>query len=360
MENDKNLETLEGEVKLLKGQLKQSIAGVRDYLLNMELPSSEFATVLAALGSDGEQKITMKGSFSDGKDSGLGRPATEETEEPASDEEYEEPASDEEYEEPASDGAYEEPFDELEPESQMPGEEEDLMSPDESPGTVAESSPEDGLTDDYEDLGPGEELFSNEEEGETEETAEDDEQEAALMPESELAEEEEEPMEYERIKAEVSQSTPKVNLLANLTNWVAKAKKEIGYEQLPTFLEVYGISGHLSPELKEVILHLSDITLERPEDSGTAEIWSQSMLSLHGILTGGNTPLYPLKPSWNYGDSETQPGEDEVIETEVEKVKDMPMKLKLVFPNGDGKGKEYCINLTPEADNNSSEDTPEN
>jgi len=41
-------------------------------------------------------------------------------------------------------------------------------------------------------------------------------------------------------------------------------------------------------------------------------------------------------------------------------VKDMPMKLKLVFPNGDGKGKEYCINLTPEADNNSSEDTPEN
>ncbi len=370
MENDKNLETLEDEVKLLKGQLKQSIAGVRDYLLNMELPSSEFATVIAALGGgDGEQKITMKGSFTAPPDSGLGKPATEEAVEPASDEAYEEqdsdeayeePASDESYGEPASDEAYEEPFDELEPESQMPGEEEDLISPDESPRTGSESSPEDGLMDEYEDLGPRDELFSNEEEGETGETAENDEQEAALMPESELAEEEEEPMEYERINAEVSQSTPKVNLLANLTNWVAKAKKEIGYEQLPTFLEVYGISGHLSPELKEVILHLSEITLERPEDAGTAEIWSQSMLSLHGILTGGNAPLYPLKPSWNDGDSKTQPSEDEVIETEVEKVKDMPIKLKLVFPNGDGKGKEYCINLTPEADNNSSEDTPEN
>ena len=84
------------------------------------------------------------------------------------------------------------------------------------------------------------------------------------------------------------------------------------------------------------------------------------MLSLHGILTGGNAPLFPLKPAWNDGASETQSGEEEVIETEVEKVKDAPMKLKLVFPNGDGKGKEYCINLTPEADDESSEDTTEN
>jgi hypothetical protein len=357
MANEKNLDTLEEELKLMKGELKQSLASVRDYLLNMELPSSEFATVIAALGGDGEQKMTMKGSFSAPPDSGLGGPATEEKEEPASHEEYEEPASDE---------AYEEPLDEeLEPESELPEEEEDLINPDEPLGSRSESSPEDGLTDDYEDLGPEDGLFANEEEGEegeageTGETADNYEQDAAFIPESELAEEEEQPMEYERINVEVSQSTPKVNLLANLTNWVAKAKKEIGYEQLPVFLEVYGISGHLSSELKEVILHLAEISLEKPEDTSTAEIWSQAMLSLHGILTGGNAPLYPLKPSWHDG-SEMPPGEDEVIETEVEKVKDMPIKLKLVFPNGDGKGKEYCINLTPEADNNGSEDTPDN
>jgi hypothetical protein len=343
MGNEQNLETLEQELKLLKGELKQSIASVRDYLLNMELPSSEFATIIAALGNDGEQKITMKGSLTAPPDNSLGKPATEEKEEPVSDEEFEEP------------------LDELEPESELPEDDEELFSPDEPVGTEEESSPEDRLTDEYEGLGPEDGLASNAEQDETGEIADNYEQNATLMPESELAEEEEEPMEYESIKAEVSQSTPKVNLLANLTNWVAKAKKEIGYEQLPTFLEVYGISGHLSPELKEVILHLADITLEHPEDSSTAEIWSQAILSLHGILTGGNAPRYPLKPSWSDDvGSETQPGECEVIETEVEKVKDMPIKLKLVFPNGGGKSKEYCINLTPEADDNCSEDTPEN
>ena len=161
-------------------------------------------------------------------------------------------------------------------------------------------------------------------------------------------------MEHEKITAEVSQSTPKVNLLANLINWVAKAKKDIGYEQMPTFLEVYGISGHLSPELKEAILHLAEITAEQSEDANKAEIWTQAMLSLHGILTGGDAPLNPVKPDWNEGISEIPPEEDEVVETVVNKRKDTPVKLKLVFPNGDDKGKEFCINLTPETDNNGS------
>ena len=71
------------------------------------------------------------------------------------------------------------------------------------------------------------------------------------------------------------------------------------------------------------------------------------MLSLHGILTGGDAPLYPLKPFWS--DSDMQTGEDEVIE--VDKPKDKPAKLKLVFPNDDGESKEFCIDLAPEADN---------
>ena len=161
-------------------------------------------------------------------------------------------------------------------------------------------------------------------------------------------------MEYGTINAEVSQPTPKVNLLANIIQWVAKAKKEIGKEQLLTFLEVYGISGHLSPELKEVILHLADITSEQPEATN-AEVWGQSMLSLHGILTGGDTPLHPVKPFWSNGDNETQPSEAEITEVvEAEKPKDIPVKLKLVFPNGDGKNKEFCIDLNPEVEDNGS------
>jgi hypothetical protein len=173
------------------------------------------------------------------------------------------------------------------------------------------------------------------------------------MPESELPVEEE-PMEYGNINAEVSQSTPKVNLLANIVQWVAKAKREIGKEQLSTFLEVYGISGHLSPELKEVILHLADITSEQPAAANAAEVWGQSMLSLHGILTGGDAPLHPVKPFWNDGDNEIQPSEAEIIEVESAKPKDIPVKLKLVFPNGDGKSKEFCIDLNPEMEDNGS------
>ena len=334
MEANKRLETMEEDLKLMKGELKQSLASVRDYLLNMELPSSEFATVIAALSGDGEQKITMRGSFSPPADSGTDKSAREA------------PSPEEPQEEPLE----EEP---LEPESELP-QEDGLIDRDESLMPESESPQEDGLIDRDGDLGPASELLSEEEPLEEEGEEEPGEQDESLMPESELLTEEEQQMGHEKINAEVSQSTPKVNLLANLIQWVSRAKKEIGSEQLPIFLEVYGISGHMSPELKEVILHLADVASDQPEDVKTAEIWSQSMLSLHGILTGGNAPLYPVKPLWNDGGGEIQLSEDEVTESEADKPKDMPLKLKLVFPNGDGKSQEFCINLNPEVDNNGS------
>jgi len=117
---------------------------------------------------------------------------------------------------------------------------------------------------------------------------------------------------------------------------------------MTTFLEVYGISGHLSPELKEVILHLVDITSEQSEGASTAEIWSQSMLSLHGILTGGDAPLHPIQIPLPDVSDELKQNEEEIIE--VDKSKDKPVKLKLVFPSSDGEEKEYCVNLTPDVD----------
>jgi hypothetical protein len=321
MEANKKLEALEEELKLMKGELKQTLASVRDYLLSMELPSSEFATILAALGDGDNQKVTMKGILNSDKDAESGEPTLEEKDELTPEEPQEES---------------------LQPESELSPEEEDLISPDESLATESELPPEDELINQDENPEPEAELLPEEEAGEP------DEQDEPLMPESDLLIEEEQQMEQENINAEVSQSIPKVNLLANLISWIAKAKKEIGPDQMPTFLEVYGISGHLSPELKEVILHLADITSEQPEDANKAEIWSQAMLSLHGILTGGEAPLYPVLPSWNDGSSEIQPSEDDA--PEMDKSEDMPVKLKLVFPNGDGKSKEFCIDLTPETD----------
>ena len=99
---------------------------------------------------------------------------------------------------------------------------------------------------------------------------------------------------------------------------------------------------------------LAEITTEKPGDRNMAEVWSNSMLSLHGVLTGGDAPLNPVRPHWNEIDEELEPEENEIIEIQ-EEPEEPPVKLKLVFPNGDGKGKEYCIDLTPETDTSDSE-----
>jgi len=318
MESDSKLETMEQELKLLKGELKQSLASVRDYLLNMELPSSEFTDVLEALDDD-KQKIVMEGNLNS-------RPAREEEKK-----EEEEAAPDETAEDMAG-----------EAESELPLNAADLLDEDENPQLEDELLTEPETTEEVDNIENPDVV---------------DETEEATEPESELPVlEEEEPMTEERadINIEAGPPTPRVNLLANLMHWVAKAKREIGIEQLPAFLEVYGISGHLSPELKELILHLTDIAMEQPEDSSSAETWSQAMLSLHGILTGADTPRYAAKPLWNdYGQgSKAKPADDKPAETAEKPQKETPVKLKLVFPGGNGKEKEFCLDLRPDTDDN--------
>ena len=336
METDKKLDTIEEELKLMKGELKQTLSSVRDYLLNMELPSTEFSTILAALG-DSEQNVTMKGTFSLPPDSG----AVDEAEDESSKHESDSASSEEESASSHDKAA-------TEPESAL---NEELGGADGDAGTESELSTEDESASQDDNLEPETGLPP------PENTDENFEQDESLVAEPQLSAEEEliEKIENEKISNELSKSIPKVNLLANLISWIAKAKNEIGYDQLPTFLEVYGISGHLSPELKEVIMSLAEITSEQPEEANKAEIWSQTMLSLHGVLTGGDAPLYPMNPSWNEEPSEmsdVEPAEEEIIE--VDKPVETPVKLKLVFPNGDGKSKEYCIDLAPEADGNDS------
>ncbi len=278
METDKRVETLESEFKLMKGELKQTLSSVRDYLLNLKLPASPEAALLAAAMGEGGSGMVMDGRFSIDK-GGAGS--------------------------------------ELEP-----GRDESTPGRDE-------------LTD---------EEAAEENESEENESEEDESQE----PEAELSEEPEEPMEDEetgKTGVEMNQSTPPVNLLANLIRWISNARRAIGAEQLPIFLEMYGISGHLSPELKEVILHLADIAATEPADASAAEIWSQLILELHGILAGDNSPLYPLRPFWNDGGSDAQ-----LSETDEDEPQHKPLKLKLVLQGSDGKDKEFSLNLDPDAE----------
>ncbi len=320
---EKRLETLQEEIKLLKGELKHSLASVRDYLLNSELPSADLSNLSCFYG-EGEQKISMKSITDSNNAATAGALANDVMD--------------------LSDAAVEEP--------DMPLDDEDLidLAPETHEDKPASEEPEtsqETITDPYE------EPFTNEEEPIVEEEVEEEpvNPRAATLGETlpEEVIEEEVPLDYERTVDAVP-TTPKVNMLANLITWVARAKKDIGYEQLPVFLEVYGLSGHLSLELKEAILHFAEITAERPDVPGDAETWSQAMLTLHGILTGGDAPLHPVIPSWAQPSAEELiVEEDELIE--VNRPPETPMKLKLVLPGVDGQSKEFCIDLTPETDN---------
>lgn len=293
METDKRIETLEREFKLMKGELKQTLTSVRDYLLTSKLPDSEYTSLLSNMGAGDSQQVVMEAKMI--RDSSEGATAAG-TQEPI-EELQEQP-------------------EEVNPEETR--EDEETLMPEES-----EEAAEEQLMAGDEPLTAGDE---------------------SLMPGDELPEE---PMTYEKSGRGVSyQSTPPANLLANLIRWVSSAKKEIGREQLPIFLEVYGISGYLSPEMKEVILHLLDITAAQSVEATTADVWSRLILELHGILTGAEAPLHPVKPVWDDNDEEDeiQPSEPESDRPEHE-----PLKLKLVLPGDDGTEREFSFNLSPEA-----------
>ena len=142
---------------------------------------------------------------------------------------------------------------------------------------------------------------------------------------------------------EVGQPTAQVNLLANLIRWVSVARREIGHERLATFLDVYGISGHLCPEVREVILQLAEVTAEELAEGDDAHVWSRLLLELHGILSGGGTPLRSLRTS-----SEAGAGNDlEDSKALTNQASDSPIKLKLVLPLEEGE-REFTLTLTPD------------
>jgi hypothetical protein len=313
---DKRVETLQEEIKLLKGEVKHSLASVRDYLLNSELPSADLSNLDL---NQGEQRIIMKNLDATAAASKLASEIASNATEDA---------------------------------VETPPEDEDLISV-EPPLDEESAVSEAGAASQQMATGSPQDALLSEEEVEEVEEEEEREEEETAYPRSELLQEEtlpeeDTPMSYDRTALDDSPNTPRVNMLANLITWVARAKKEIGYEQLPNFLEVYGLSGHLSPEMKEVILHFAEIAVERPDTAGSADIWSQSMLSLHGILTGGDAPLHPAIPAWTRSTAEEPADEkEEPVEEDGPRA---PVKLKLVFPDGKGSEKEFCLHLTPEAD----------
>ncbi len=322
MEKEQRIETLENEFKLIKGELKQTLAGVRDFLLDTGISESEYATILQSVG--GGMQTLMRGEITMARDTNPpGPPPPEPEKTPSAEKAVEENKSSESEPEMLEEVIEEEEYD-----TPAPRLSEKTGRPDE-PFMSNSELPEETIGQNEPDM-PEETVRQNEPD----------------MPESGLLEQQ---AELRQSVQEARSSIPPVNLLSNLICWVSSIKKEIGIEQLPVLLEVYGTTGHLSPELKEVILHLADIIEPQSENADLSGIWSQSILELHGILTGGDAPLHPLKPFWNDGDDEALPGEGQPGDSGVDANK--PLKLKLVIPVNSGDDsitREFSISLNPE------------
>ena len=247
MEIEKRVEGLEGEFKLIKGEVKQSLVDIRDYVLEGKpVPQS------APLEDEPVQDVPPVKEM-DSVPPVASKPLREQPE-------YEQL---EEIVDEMLPGASEEaPFEQLPPFQEEPVQE--ATTPEETDSLPAEASK------------PSEKQLEPEQlEDKVEEK----------LPELSKEEKLPEPSKEEKMTEKARGSMLQANQLPNLIRWVSVAKREIGSAQLPTFLEAYGVRGQLSSEMKEVILHLAVVVSEQSADASPADLWSRLTLELHGILT---------------------------------------------------------------------------
>lgn len=247
MEIERRVEGLEGEFKLIKGEVKQSLMDIRDYVLEGKaVPQS------APLEEEPVLRVAPVRQM-DSQPTDATKPIKEQSE-------YE--RLEEIVDEDIPGTSEEAPFEQLPqfqkelPQEEPPSEKTDSLLPEDYKPSEKKPEPE-HIEDKVEEK----------------------------LPEPIKEEKLPEPSEEEKMTEKASRSMLQANQLPNLIRWVSIAKKEIGASQLPTFLEAYGVRGHLSSEMKEVILHLAAVVSEQSADASPADVWSRLTLELHGILT---------------------------------------------------------------------------
>jgi hypothetical protein len=240
MEIEKRVEGLEGEFKLIKGEVKQSLSDIRDYVLGGEL-----AAEVLPMEEERRQEIPPVSQIV----VPLG-PGAQPPQGPA---EYEQ---------------IEETWDEMPPQAR---EEPRFEAPQWEERAVREVPRVDEA--DTMPIEPDDLSKEDVEEEEAEETSDDGLREAAKE---------------EKMIGDARGSMLQANQLPNLIRWVSTAKREIGSAQLPTFLEAYSVRGHLPPAMKEIILHLAAVVAEGSGEPSSADVWSRLTLELHGILSDGS------------------------------------------------------------------------
>jgi hypothetical protein len=330
MDNEERVKILEDEFKLLKTEVKQTLSSVRDFLLEFKTPVivEEIPLLSGEVMSQNADKSESESDSTSGEseDSGRGGKGND-----GGSNSGRGGGNGSGFEPGNAESSYAEP----EPESGV-----------ENPGGTRAQEPvrDNDMDINPEDTGisagdiPGENKPEPVEADRTEEAP------SSVMP------------------AAYAPAAPPVNMLANLIRWCSEARREIGMAQLPVFLDIYATSGYLAEEMKAHILHLAEVVAdpeanqntgsskiineefsicmeiatfsgEIPNDIRTrtkrlselilqqisytskADIWSQMMLKLHGILTTGGSavqPFIPLKKA-----DAAEPSAEKAVEIEV-------------------------------------------
>ena len=102
-----------------------------------------------------------------------------------------------------------------------------------------------------------------------------------------------------------------INLLTGLIRWVGSAKGRLGVRQTATLLDVYRLTGHLTPLVDKAIHGLASLGRaadELAQHAPTTEDLVEAVLSLHGIIYGSGRP--PAGPAVDFDPSEMSTWED--------------------------------------------------
>ncbi len=373
MELDKRIEGLEGEIKLIKGELKGTLMGIRDLLQTLEVP---------AFGTELKASIDVSTQSSGSEPSGMGSPGgapplndsaplqemAPEGPAPLQEMPSQVPAPSQAMPSPGPAPLGDLPLEEVAPLDDFPLDEAAQLDdfplegpaplgdvPLEGPAPLDDIPLAGPLPEDIPDgPAPFQEIYSSPQD-EVSDLPEDPSPPPAESRQPEEARDggpkETRKEEMMMGKGEGGQYVSQANLFANLICWVAAAKKEIGDELLPAFLDAYGIGEQLPRQLRESILHLADMIEPGTVKTDKANIWSRLMLELHGILAGGGTSPSAWRPFLNGSEKAEEDADENGQENR-------PIKLKLALPTADGTEREFSISLTPEPNGDADQGKP--
>ena len=129
-----------------------------------------------------------------------------------------------------------------------------------------------------------------------------------------------------------------VNLMANLMRWVGSVKRRLGVQQMRLVVELYRLTGHLTPIMEMAITRLASLQI-LPDESDhhvfTPDDLIDTLLQLHGINYGSGS--LPVGPAVEMDISETEmwPASQEAS-TSSRTPEEVPTTLASEAANGEG------------------------